>query len=621
MFIEPPNVPPLTPDGDVVTAGNVSNPPFGLLNRVGYWRATDDNVTASYGMEQRLDFITKGLSAKIEASFDASASTSLVGNRSYAKYIQVIDPNMQGVDGEDSVYYMPMNNDKNTPLSVSSASNFRGFFDFQGYLNYARSFGKSDLGGLLLFHKEETITNQQGGGVDLLPYNLIGFSSRLTYGYADRYFLEFDAGYNGSEQFAPNRRFGFFPAISAGWVISNENFMKNIRVLDQLKIRGSYGEVGNDHLGSRRFLYLDDISVGGGGYVSFPVGGTKTIDVSSLGNPVLRWEVAKKADIGLDVNVFNSLGVTLDVFNEKRNNVLIQRESVPALSGLSPSVLPPVNIGIIENKGYEIALTYKKSFSRELSFLSKLNFNYSKNKVDFLDEPELPDDFAYRYRTTGYSLGQRFGYVSEGYFISQDQIDKSPVQNVGGHVSRPGDLKYKDLNGDGVIDSKDMAPIGKPDVPRYTFGAAFSLSYKNFDLSLLFQGITGVSNYYSGLGVFETNGNYTKRMLHAWTEERQKDGASILYPRLSSTSSPNNNANSFFIVNASYIRLKNAEVGYTLPVSLTKKIGAEKIRFYANGLNLITWDELPTKDFDPEIQSSVAYPLSSLMNFGVSIDF
>jgi hypothetical protein len=290
------------------------------------------------------------------------------------------------------------------------------------------------------------------------------------------------------------------------------------------------------------------------------------------------------------------------------------------LNGLPNSVVPPENIGTVVNNGFEIELNYKKALNKDISFLSKLNLNFARNKYLFADEPLLPDDYAYRYRQTGFSLGQQFGYIVEGYFKDSAEISKSPVQTVGGHESRPGDFKYKDLNGDGVVNEKDEAPIGYPDIPECTFGAAFSLTYKKFDLSILFQGVTNVYNYYSSWGTFP-NGNYFTRQLNSWTPERSAKGEPITYPRLTTQPSPDEIPNSFFIINASYIRLKNMEIGYRLPERWCKKIGAENIRFYANGLNIATWDRLPTKDFDPEMTSGLTYPVTKVYNFGVNIIF
>lgn len=608
---------PLTPDGQVVTFGNVDNPPYGLINRTGYIQQTRSNVTATYGMEQDLAFIARGLSAKAVISFDSRTTNNLFAVRNYEKYIQVIDPNLNGVDGQDSVYYKAFNNDKNTPLSISGARSFATRSNFQGYLNYNRKFNKHSVSGLVLYQRQQTVIDNQ------LPFNLIGLATRLTYDYDTRYLLEFDAGYNGSEQFAKGRRFGFFPAISGGWVLSNEQFLKDSKIITLLKLRGSYGKVGNDRIGSSRFLYLDDVQLGGGGYSSSLNDGQR-INTNLLKNEKLQWEVSEKSNIGLEIGLFNDLNLVLDVFKEKRNNVLRYRGTIPILNGLPISALSPVNIGVIENGGYEVEMNYRKHFFNDFSILAKVNVNYARNKQIYADEPLLDEDYAYRYRETGYRINQPFGYIVEGYFKDADDVANSPVQSVGGHASMPGDFKYKDLNGDGVVNSKDRAPIGYSNVPEYTFGASFGINYKGFDLSVLLQGVTHVYNYYNGTGTFTTSfgvPNYVSRHLESWTPERSASGAPIDYPRLTTFQSPNEKANSFFIIDASYLRLKNAEIGYSLPANWSKKIGAKGVRIYANGLNLLTWDRLPTKNFDPELVDALSYPITRLYNLGANITF
>ena len=257
-------------------------------------------------------------------------------------------------------------------------------------------------------------------------------------------------------------------------------------------------------------MYLDDIQVIAGGYTTY--GNGQYVVTSLLKNHEITWETAKKANIGFEIGLKNGLGLIVDIFQEKRDNILRNRGTVPVLNGLPISVLPPVNIGKVVNRGYEIELNYKKSFNKDLFVLAKANLNYAKNKQTFADEPLLPEEYAFRYRQTGYTIGQRFGYIVEGYFSDAEDVEKSPVQSVGGHVSRPGDFKYRDLNGAGVVDLKDKAPIGYSSVPEYTFGGVLNAGYKNFDISFLFQGVSHVTNYITGNGVFSTD-NFVARHL------------------------------------------------------------------------------------------------------------
>lgn len=603
---------PLTPDGNVLTNTILASaPPYGILNRSGYQQLNRTNITASYGMDQSLDFLTKGLSVKAMASFDTKSGNMLYASKGYARYIQVIDPVTKNVT------YPVANGVLETPLSLSGVNSYSTLYNLQGFLNYNRAFDKHAVTGLILFQKQSNIIDAQ------LPFNYLGIASRVTYGFDNKYFAEFNAGYNGSEQFRKGNRYGFFPAVSGAWLISNEKFLENNKVITNLKVRGSYGAVGNDRLSGARFQYLDNISIGSGGY-STSLGNGQRITIATLGNPDLQWEVAKKANAGLELGVFNSFNLVVDVFKERRDNILRNQGTVPVLNGLPLSVLPKLNFGVVENKGYEVELNFKKAYSKKLSLLVKLNFNHARNKQLFADEAPLPADYAYQYRQTGYQIGTPFGLIVDRYFTDQNDIANSPVQSVGGHESRPGDFKYKDLNNDGFVDAKDYAPIGYSNVPENQFGGAFNLNYKGFDMSALVQGVSHVHQYFNQpYGTWE-GFNYVKRHTESWTAERAANGDPINYPRITTQGSPNNIPNTFFIVDASYIRLKSVEIGYSLPANLSRKIGSTGVRFYANGLNLFTWDKLPTKDFDPEVGSSrdnLAYPMLRMYNVGVNVKF
>ena len=602
---------PVTPDGDVVTWQGGFYPPYGSLNRSGYVKQTRNNIMATFGLEQDLSFFIDGLSAKAWMSFDSKTTNNMMASREYLKLVQVVEPTE---DGGETVYFRNMGDSRNTALALMGGRNFSTLSNFQGYLNYAHSFGRHAVTGLLMYQQQQNIIDAQ------LPYNLRGIASRVTYGYDSKYFAEFNMGYNGSEQFKKGHRFGFFPAVSAAWLISNEAFMEDVDFLDNLKIRASYGKVGNDRIGSRRFLYLDDVQVNTGGYSS-SLGLGQVIRTNLLKNDELQWEVSNKYNVGLDVKLFNALDLTVDLFKERRDNILRNRGTIPVLNGLPVSVLPPVNIGVVENKGYEIELNYRKAVNQDLSILAKLNFNYATNRQVFADEPMLDESYAYQYRQTGYRIGQNFGYVVDRYFTDDEDVANSPKQNIPGHEPRPGDFKYVDVNQDGVVDEKDISPIGYSSIPEYQFGAAINVVYKQIDVSVLLQGVTNVNNYYSGYGIFANGSNFRDRHLESWTEERAASGAPIRYPRLTTQTNPNEIANSFFINDASYLRLKNVEIGYTFPTNWSKRIGAKSLRLYANGINLMTWDRLPVKDFDPEMTDIFTYPISRLYNFGLNFIF
>lgn len=604
---------PLTPDGQVITSESEGNSPYGMLNRSGYKQENRSNVTASFGMEQKLDLLTPGLSTKLMASFDTRTVNDLVATQEYQKMIPVYATDAAG---KETISFIPRDASQNTTLQLSTGTTYESYFNYQWFINYARTFGGShDVTGMLMYQQDERI--RPG---DNLPFRMMSVSGRATYGYDHRYFAEINVGYNGSEQFAKGHRFGFFPSLSGSWVVTNESFLKNNKTLSLLKLRGSYGLVGNDNLSSTRFLYLDDIKQTGGGYTGTLNGGY-TINENYTGNPDLKWEIAKKYNFGLEIGLFDQLNLSVDLFSERRDNVLLYRGLIPALIGTS---IPPVNMGKISNKGYEIELNYHKAFTKDFSFLTSINFNHAINKRIYSDEAQLSEDYAYHYNEQGYAIGQNWGLITDGYWNSKEEIAASRL-TYSGATPRPGDFKYKDLNNDGVIDNKDYAPIRYSNVPQYTFGAAFSFTYKNVDLSFLFQGVKNVSKGYSAQGVYEfggSEGSYYSNDLNAWTPERAASGAKITYPALSTAASASTAfPNDFYIQDCSYLRLKNLELGYTLPLRISQKIKSSKVRFYVNGLNLYTWDNMISDNFDPEVTGNYSYPMVKIVNFGVNVVF
>lgn len=609
----PPTLPgPTTEDGGVVTSNTWPHPAYGQLNRSGYAKQSRNHFTTTYSLKMNLDRFVEGLSTKVTMSADAHTINNQFASRAYEKYVHVIDKNLKDSQGRDSVYFRPFNDDQNTPLSISGGSSYSILTNIQANLQYNRTINKHDLAGLFLFQQQKTTHGYE------LPYNLRGLAGRLSYGYDYRYFAEFNAGYNGSEQFAKGSRYGFFPAFSGAWVVSNESFLENSLTLTYLKLRASYGLVGNDQIGGSRFLYLDDIQILPGGMSS--IGKGQYINIALLRNERLKWEVAKKTNLGIELGFFKTISLNIDYFTEKRSNILTRRRTIPQMNGFPSHILPPVNIGIIDNKGYEVELGYTKTINNVFFFQSRFNVNYAKNNQVFVDEPLLPEDYPYRYRSTGYRIGQPFGYIVEGYFNDEDEIATSPEQIVGGRPTKPGDFKYKDVNGDGVVDLKDVSPIGYSSVPDYTFGLNLSMNYKNLGLRVLFQGVTHVSNFYADRGTF-SKFFYVERHLESWTEERAKNNHRISYPRMTEEGSPNEILNTFFLEDASYIRLKNVELGYTFPKSISKLFNARDIRIYTNGFNLYTWDRLPTKNFDVEVVDSFTYPNTRFFNFGVNVVF
>jgi TonB-linked SusC/RagA family outer membrane protein len=613
------------PAGQIVTMNNANIPPlYGVLNRGGYMQATSTALNSSFSLDWGLDFITKGLSARGLIAFDADMSNSRESYRLYNEYSY----SLAKESGQTSSYTLQaVNRDNAMTLSKSMSTSY--YMNYQFQLNWARSFGLHNLTAMALHQRDNW-----GGDADL-PYNILGFVGRITYNYDDRYLAEFNIGYNGTEQFAPSTRFGTFPAYSAGWVMSNEAFMKDQKIISNLKLRASYGITGNDKMNGGRFLYLDETYVIPGGFST--VGHGQVVAVGRYGNPAVQWEVSKKNNLGIDLELLGSISLTADYFTEHRDKILIQRNSVPMVTGLPYGSSPTVNIGVVDNHGYEAELGYKKIFNKDFSMNVKGNIGYSKNKVIYADiVPKTGYVYPDRSITSGittlatnYSIGQHFGYMIDysngnGYINTAEELASLPRYDVGGGQPRLGDLKYIDVNGDGVINVRDQVPMGYPTVPEISYGINGSFTYKDFDLAVLFNGIGHSSIYLSGLGVMESGtqaGSYTGWHLHAWTAERYANGEKIAYPALTLSGSVSQVPNNLFILNRAFFRLKNVEIGYTLPAATAKKLAVQNARFYVNGNNLWTWKKYPIDTIDPEQSGTSVYGLTRIINFGVNVTF
>ena len=594
----------VTPDGEVLTSslkgGNINNVPYGMLNRSGFRNTQTNQVTATLGLEQQLDFIARGLSAKVVLSYDAFSSNQQVRQRTFQLYEAVADP-----DSPDGVRYDKTGTMSNSPLSDAQYQSFQNLFNVDASLNYARVFGKHDVTGMLLFNRYRRVINIQ------LPYNYVGFVGRATYAYDNKYLAEVNFGYNGSEQFAPGKKMGFFPSFSVGWVFSEEPWMKYQDAITFGKIRASFGQVGNDNMNGSRFAFL---TLWSGSYES------------QIGNEELTWEKASKYNLGLELGLWHDLRLEADVFYEPRDNILI-----PA-TGLVPTgvfgtggvyvsgILPKVNAGQIENKGFETSLSYSKVFSRDFRMDARGNVAFNRNKVLYLSEVLLPEDYAVRLRSTGFRMGQNFGYETAGFFNSEQDILDWYDQSGTGANPKPGDLKYVDHTGDGYVDERDMVPIGNPEMPEWNFGFGLSLQYKGFDFSMMWQGVAGRSYYLSGQRIWETY-NFNQWHKEAWSQARLDANLPITYPRLDPGSNASKILSDFWLVNGDYLRLKNVEVGYSLPQRWARSIRAQQIRFYVNGLNLLTFDNYPVKYQDPEQNSELLYPVFSTYNVGLNISF
>jgi TonB-linked SusC/RagA family outer membrane protein len=480
------------------------------------------------------------------------------------------------------------------------------------------------------------------------PSGLMGLVGRATYNYKEKYMLEYDLGFNGTEQFAANQRFGYFPAYSVGWVPTNEDFYKENKWLTFLKFRGSYGEVGNDLLGStgRRYLYLPNsynmnLSNPGnnqGYYLGNSNGSTTNAyypgaSEGALGNPFITWEKSKKTDIGLDSRFFSDrLSFTADYFHEDRSNILTNSGVIPLTLGVSGSNTAPVNIGVTVNSGYELSLGWKDKIG-ELGYFGNVGVSYAKNKIVY--QAEAPNPYPWM-NLTGFSIGQYYGLVSDGFFNTPQELANRPYNTYTSNVATLGDIRYKDINGDGKIDNKDIVPIGYSNLPEYHFNATIGFNFKGFDASVLFIG-TANGSYALNLSpgsyiipFWKSTGNLWQWEYDGqWTAAKAASGAPITFPRAiidgSNSSSDSFLASDFWLISNNFFRIKNVEVGYTLPAGLLKHLAINSIRFYFNASNLFTFNNALSKyGIDPEQTdngSSFIYPLTKVINFGLKMQF
>lgn len=591
---------------------------YEIINRRGFHTNKRKNLNTQFSVNWDLgELVTKGLSVNGMAAYDTYNIGVLEGRKKERVYNVRVD-----YDSE-TLSYSSSNGDKIEPLTMTSSrlSNYQIYV--QGSINYARTFGKHNVTAMATAYRRFW----EGTSADI-PYNVLGTAARATYSFDDRYLVEGNLGYNGSEQFAPSKRFGLFPSGSIGWIASNESFLKGNKYLTWLKFRASYGLVGNDSMGGLRFLYQDDNKIqSGNGFVQ-GLGG-KIVKEGLIGNKSITWELSKKMNLGVEIGLFKDFRINVDYFTEKRDQILLKRRTVPSFQGVSSDYIPRVNMGKVDNHGVDVEVSYSHTFNRDFSISSRVNFGFNDNTAIELDEPMRSEEYAYQYHEEGFRLGQEFGYLIDwdspgnGYFTSQDEIDSYYPYGFGGKP-RVGDFVYKDVNSDGVIDQKDLSPIGySTTVPGLNYGISLGLNFKGIDFNVLFSGLGRYSKYYSGQGVVEwtKQGTYFDWTRNGWTEERYKNGEKITYPAISTTKTVSHTENDFFIQNRSFLRLKNIELGYTLPERFLSKVGVKALRVYVSGQNLFVWDNLRITHIDPEQNNSYGYPITKNVTLGLNINF
>jgi TonB-linked SusC/RagA family outer membrane protein len=601
------------------------------LDFSGYSSEYYSRVQSNMVLTQQLDFITKGLSAKFMYSFDANGTANIKRSMSPRPYMIVpwsIDANGDPVllDANGKYNYVdqePSNASYSTYLtaSLTSQNTSRNMYS-EASLIYNRQFGKHAFGGLLLYNQGDNLSTGDISLYGSIPSRKQGLAGRVNYAFDDKYLVEYNFGYNGSENYAKGKRLGFFPSYAVGWVPTKEKFMEfMLPVIDFMKIRFSNGQVGNDQT-DNRFSYITRVqetstNVGFGTNNGYGYGSGKGIDITYYGNPDATWETATKTDLGTEMHFLKNFTLNFDLFKEVRTNIWTQLLKTPDIYGFS-TLTPSANIGKMENKGFDGFLEYSQQINKDFAITFKGTFTYADNKI--LANGDAKPFYDYQSKI-GQNVNANYGYISEGLFIDQADIDHSPSQIFLGPV-QPGDIKYRDINHDHKIDNFDQVYIGNPTVPKITYGFGASMSYKGFDFSFLLQGTAQVS-FIAAPKVFnEVNrGNvYTIMADDRWEPETQNLNAS--FPRLGVGTQNNNYVNStFWLKDGRYLRLKQAEIGFTLPANISKRVGSKDVRIYANGLNLLTFS--PFKWWDPESKSStgIYYPVQRVVNVGIDIKF
>ncbi len=586
---------------------------IGRLTHYGYNRNFENNMNLVMSANQKLDFITRGLSFKATVSYASSYGNSRSETRpSFPSFIY--DPVANTYEARDANVFRVTR----FFLGYGAGSTIRNV-NIQGILNYERTFGKHRIYALALLNQSSVSQFSSNATYNFVPNNFRGFTGRFGYNFKQKYLFEFNSGYNGSDRFSKENRFGFFPAASVGWNVSEESFFKdNIKFIDRLKIRGSYGLVGNDKIGSGfSYYYQQTYSFNGAANFGTQSNNFGGILEGSLSNNNVSWEKEKKMDVGLEFSMFNNkLSGTVEYFNNNRYDILTTRGTVSAVFG---QTLPPVNLGKVNNKGYEIELNYAGKIGKDFSYRLKGTYSVAKNKIMFQDEPKS----SYGYQAfTGNSIGQQLVYTWIGFYKDSTDIAKSPVPAT---PARPGDLKYADLNGDGKINGFDLSVTGNSVYPNTTAGFQLGLTYKNFSVNAFFQGASNfrMRGTAEAIRAFASNAMYIHTQ--AWTPAL---GDNALYPRLSlngGLSDPGGYPSTFWFVKGDYIRLKTAEIGYTIPNKIVQLLKMQSIKVYTNGYNLFTWTKLAKRyELDPEISSNtdrVNYPPQRIFNFGLSATF
>ncbi|MRG47326.1 SusC/RagA family TonB-linked outer membrane protein [Chitinophaga sp. SYP-B3965] len=623
------------------------NPYAQLLK--GHKNSSESRMSAQLELNQNLDFITKGL--KLRGIFNTNRYSYFDSQLAYSPYFYSAD----SYNKEDNTYALTwLNPMKGTSFSnvpteyleyYKNEPNANSFYYIQGAIDYNRKFGNHSVSSTLIGTSQQTLYSSAKDPrtqTTTLPYSLpfrnLGLAGRATYSFKDRYFVEFNAGYNGSERFSSNHRYGFFPTIGAAWVPSNEAFWKENDIVNRLKFRFSHGLVGNDAIGSQRFFYLSDVNLNGGNFAQFGINNQNQLNgvtIRSYANSNITWETSRQTNLATEITLLKNLNIVAEIYKNHRYDILRTR-NIPATEGFEADVL--TNLGVVDSKGLDLSLDYKQNFNNGLWASIRSNFTYSTNKYTYIEEPNYPETWRH---FMGQPISRGYGYIAERLFVDDAEVANSPKQlfttvdaydnKITGVMPRGGDIKYRDLNEDGRIDDLDQVFMGYPSTPEIVYGFGVSSGFKGFDLSAFFQGQARVSFFIDPRKVspfLERNVKYVEGRSQVlqdfadshWSEENQDVYAT--YPRLGTSNeliANNLQPSSWWLRDGSFIRLKSLEIGYTLPKNVLRSLKISNCRFYFNGLNLITWS--PFKMWDPELAGNgFAYPIQKVFNLGINLN-
>lgn len=603
-----PNVMPiLYGDGKIGGTSQYQTNPYGMISQTGYRQDRSKNLQVKASGVQKLDFILPGLSANATVAYDGISSYGMGKSSNYATY---------ELQSDDT--YSKYGEDKQLSLSQEK------FYDYYQYMlafysgiSYNKEFGIHSLDANVRYYQSQLY--KQG---DNPPFDRQGINGKATYGYDKKYFAELSFSYDGCEEFAPGKRFGFFPSIAGGWLISNESFMKGNPAINFLKLRASYGESGNSKTGYDRYAYQShwsgfDSSYGGyifGSGFSWSDGAWE----GRLNNPELTWETSHTTNLGLDIEVFKTFSFNFDVFRSNRTNIISEQSNTSPLTVGAPFSL--INIGSVLNQGFELTAQQKSKIGR-VGYYVQANVSFARNKITTMDEVEGLKDYQSR---IGKSVTQLWGLEAIGFYKDQNDILNSPLSTF--YKVQPGDIKYKNQNPDedNVINSYDEVPVGSPSIPEWTFGFSLGFDYKGFDFSTLISGVANRSVYLNNAAVWviQNNNKATDIAYGAWESNVNEQTAT--YPRLTTENNLNNyRPSSFWIINGDFIRLSNIELGYQLPHTILNKVKIKNVRFYVNGQNLLSLDHLAKYHLDPEVVDAgvTGYPTMRVFNIGINVKF